>query len=114
MNKWRTKESNELTPLRGSVRWRQLREAVLRSNPLCATCAAMGRNFPAAEVHHIIPAAEMVKRYGEEGFYQVDNLVPLCRRCHDRNERAYRQGVADVVFPKEKRGIIHAEENDKE
>ena len=42
MNKWRTKESSELTPLRGSVRWRQLREAVLRSNPLCAVCAEKG------------------------------------------------------------------------
>ena len=106
---WQNKRKTELDALRGSPRWRQLREAVLRSNPLCATCAAMGRNFPAAEVHHIIPEAEMVKRYGDEGFFRVDNLVPLCRRCHDRNEQAYRQGVADVVFPPERRGVGNGE-----
>ena len=106
---WTSKKKTELDALRGSPRWRKLRETVLRSNPLCATCATMGRNFPAAEVHHIIPAAEMVKRYGDDGFFRVDNLVPLCRRCHDRNESAWRQGVTDVVFPKDKRGIKHEE-----
>lgn len=113
MTKWRTKQPSALDALRGSTRWRQLREAVLRSNPLCAVCAEKGIAYPADEVHHIIPAAEMVKRYGEEGFYAVDNLVPLCRRCHDRNEDAWRQGLAEVLFPKSRRGI-HAEKNDKE
>jgi len=97
-NGWRSKRSSELDALRASKRWRELRESILREQPLCVVCIALGRKFPAAEVHHIVPAAEMVKRYGEEGFYIRENLVPLCRRCHDRNENAWKTGTAGIVF----------------
>ena len=98
VNGWRSKRSSDLDRLRGSKRWRDLREAVLSEEPLCVVCLALGRKFPAAEVHHIIPAAEMVKRHGDEGFFIRDNLAPLCRRCHDRNENAWKTGTAEVLF----------------
>lgn len=107
MNKktnWRTKAKSKLDALRGSTRWQKLRAAVLRRHPLCVVCSALGRNFPAEEVHHIVPAAEMVRRYGPDGFFREDNLVAVCRRCHDRNETAYIRGVEDIVFPKTERG----------
>ena len=103
-NFWKTKGKSELDALRGSARWQKLRVEILSRRPLCVVCAALGRNFPASEIHHVIPAAEMVKRYGEEGFFREDNLAAVCRRCHDRNEHAWRRGVADVVFPPEVRG----------
>lgn len=101
---WKTKSKSELDALRGSARWQRLREVILRNHPLCVVCAALGRNFPATEVHHIVPAAQMVARYGTDGFFREDNLVALCTRCHDRNESAYIRGVEDVVFPKTERG----------
>lgn len=103
-NYWRTKSKSELDALRGSMRWQRLREAVLQHHPLCVVCKALGRNFPATEVHHIVPAVQMIRRYGREGFFREDNLVALCARCHDRNERAYIRGVEDVVFPESERG----------
>lgn len=56
-----------------SSRWRKLRAAVLRDEPLCRTCGAL-----ATEVDHIVPVAEG----GEE--LQRDNLQPLCHPCHAR------------------------------
>ena len=54
-------------------RWRKLRAIVLRdARGQCADC---GRG--AEEVHHQIP----ISKGGEA--YDLANLVPLCRLCHD-------------------------------
>ena len=102
--KFGNKRKTELDALRGSARWQRLREVVLRHHPLCVVCQALGRNVPATEVHHIVPAAQMVTRWGRDGFFREDNLVALCTRCHDRNEHAYIHGVEDIVFPVNERG----------
>lgn len=102
--KWKNKSKSDLDRLRGSARWQKLRAAILTRHPLCVVCWELGLPFPASEVHHIVPAAEMVKRYGDEGFFREDNLVALCTKCHDRNEHAYIHGVEDIVFPKSERG----------
>ena len=56
---------------------------------------------PAEEVHHIIPAQQMIDRFGDEGYFAGENLVCVCEECHIRNERAYRDGLAEVIFGKE-------------
>ena len=54
-------------------RWRRLRHLVLADSPACKEC-----DRPATEVHHIQPVSD-----GGEP-YEIDNLMPLCRLCHDR------------------------------
>lgn len=54
-------------------RWRKVRRLVLSSEPSCRVC---GR--PATEVHHIEKASER-----PDLAYDLDNLMPLCRACHD-------------------------------
>lgn len=53
-----------------------MREAILYKNPLCANCLRNGLNEKATEVDHILS----IRNGGR--MYHVDNLQPLCRRCH--------------------------------
>lgn len=59
-------------------RWRRLRKAVLRAEPLCRACKVE----LAVEVDHIVPVAEG----GAE--LDRDNVQPLCADCHERKTRA--------------------------
>ena len=102
--KWRTKtESAELRRLRSSSRWQRLRLALLLEHPVCEVCVRAGRPAPrpAEEVHHICPAQQMIDRFGDEGYFARENLACVCEECHVRNERAFRDGLAAVVFGKE-------------
>ena len=47
---------------------------VLAAEPLCRHCAERGQVTPADLVDHIIPLPS--------GNYSIDNLQPLCSRCH--------------------------------
>ena len=97
---WQKRENPELRRLRSSKRWQELRERILTEHPLCYLCRRLGMAPRlATEVHHIMPAAEAVKRGGEEAFYELRNLVPLCSYHHDRNESAWRNGLAETLFP---------------
>jgi 5-methylcytosine-specific restriction protein A len=65
-------------------RWRRLRAAKLRANPLCERCEARGRVTPTEEVHHKIPfdqgtTAEEI----EELAFDWDNLMSVCDPCHN-------------------------------
>jgi hypothetical protein len=44
--------------------------------PLCRLCLSAGKIEPATVVDHITPIAE-------GGTHETDNLMPLCKRCHD-------------------------------
>lgn len=66
----------------GCDRWRRLRLRVLRAEPTCRACKAIGRVTPASEVDHILP-----RRERPELTYEVENLQPLCKPCHSRKTR---------------------------
>jgi 5-methylcytosine-specific restriction endonuclease McrA len=54
-------------------RWGRVRDIVLRdARGRCKDCGRL-----AQEVHHVVPI-----RYGGQA-YDLANLVPLCRLCHD-------------------------------
>lgn len=50
------------------------RSAVLVAEPLCRHCAEAGRVKAAALVDHIVPRPA--------GAHDLNNLQPLCQRCH--------------------------------
>ena len=65
-----------MTHWRGSIRWRNLRAAVLaRDGHQCNQCGRASE----LEAHHVDPVANGGQRW------EVDNLVTLCNPCH-RNE----------------------------
>lgn len=92
-----------LTPRRSSVRtvrkgkyqeiyqdkrWKKLRKAKLRHNPLCERCESRNRITPADEVHHIIPFDR--GRTPEETeclAFDYDNLKSVCDPCHDEEHK---------------------------
>jgi 5-methylcytosine-specific restriction protein A len=63
-------------------RWRRVRLAQLRAEPLCRLCMDRGRAEPAQDVDHIKPLAD-----GGEPF-DLENLRSLCHPCHSRVTRA--------------------------
>jgi 5-methylcytosine-specific restriction protein A len=56
--------------------WRKVRMAFLAEHPLCARCETEGRLTPATLVHHVKPL-----RAG--GGHDSENLMALCRSCHE-------------------------------
>ena len=61
-------------------RWKAIRDAFIRSNPLCAECSERGRTVLAVVVHHVRPKAE-------GGGDEAANLRALCVSCHERTKR---------------------------
>lgn len=58
-------------------RWKKLRAAKIKANPVCERCAERGVTRVADEVHHIVPFDVDM-----ELAYDYDNLVSLCIDCH--------------------------------
>lgn len=60
-----------------TTRWKKLRAAVLRREPLCRACEQAGRTTAATDIDHV------VRHRGNPAlFWSVDNLQPLCGPCH--------------------------------
>lgn len=61
-----------------TARWRRLRLAVLRAEPLCRRCWTRDqRPVPATDVDHVEPHRGDPRR-----FWRLGNLQPLCAACH--------------------------------
>ena len=57
--------------------WKRIRDSYAKAHPLCEDCLKAGRAVPMEEVHHIVPISR-------GGTHARDNLVSLCRGCHNR------------------------------
>lgn len=65
-------------------RWKRLRAAKLRENPLCERCEIKNKVVPAAEVHHKIPFDRgRTPQEVDDLAFDMDNLQSLCDPCHD-------------------------------
>lgn len=63
--------------LYNSKRWKQLRQMVLDSHPMCVACRQVGRLTQAEDVDHI------VAHQGDQRlFFDLTNLQPICKPCH--------------------------------
>lgn len=68
-----------------SERWRRLREWKLINNPLCELCLKDGNTVPAEDIHHIVSFMEVDDINERKRLaYDYDNLMSLCKRCHQR------------------------------
>ena len=66
-----------------SARWRALRLAKLRDNPLCEMCEKKGIVKPADDVHHIQSFMEVDDPDARRLLaFDFDNLMSLCDECH--------------------------------
>jgi 5-methylcytosine-specific restriction protein A len=67
-----------------STPWRTLRRAFLASVPLCHDCRQRGLMVYATEVHHI-----KERRDFPELAFDWDNLMALCKACHNAKRRRH-------------------------
>lgn len=68
-----------------TTKWRSLRNSYLRDNGgMCENCYYNGIIVPATDVHHIISPFTTGYTFERktELFYDVNNLMMLCQRCH--------------------------------
>ena len=63
--------------LYNTTQWRRMRYNILSKNPLCARCSKYNYIEPAVDVDHIIS-----HKGNKELFYDMNNLQPLCKKCH--------------------------------
>jgi len=66
-----------------STQWRKIREIKLSLNPLCQICEDKGLIVPAIIIHHID---------GNELNNDMDNLMSVCRSCHEQIHKGDRWG----------------------
>ncbi len=75
-----------------SAHWKRLRAIKFTNNPLCEICLREGRTTPAEDIHHIrsfMQTDDEALRY--ELAYDYDNLLSLCKQCHQKIHNGVRQ-----------------------
>ena len=76
----------------GDKRWKQLREYIMRNNPLCVDCLFEGRSVPATEAHHRIPfSTGKTEEEKMKLLLSPDNIEPLCSFHHDKRHAILKQ-----------------------
>lgn len=70
-----------------TARWKQMRNAHIRDEPLCRECKKQGRITAGREVDHIIPHENK-----PELMWDAHNLQTLCRSCHSAKTMRERGG----------------------
>lgn len=81
-------EQAEARRIRSSRRWQKVRDAILSEAPFCRDPHER-HAVPvlAAEVHHVVPVARAPSLA-----FDADNLMPVCRVCHELIEREGKGG----------------------
>ena len=64
------------------TQWTKVRAMKLQQDPLCEFCESIGKVTPAVLVHHI-----KTIRDRPEIRLEMENLMSLCRSCHDEVHR---------------------------
>lgn len=78
-------------------KWRRLRAIKLADSPLCEDCLRAGRIESAVDCHHdvsFMTATDAATRYHLA--YSYDNLISLCKTCHQRRHNGETAHEADA------------------
>ena len=80
-----------------SARWQKTTRLVRqRQDNLCAECLKLGIAIPIDSVHHIQPAEEHASDdVFERQFFNLDNLVGLCRKHHEEADLLLLKGTRE-------------------
>jgi len=72
-------------------RWKRLRAAKFRENPLCEKCEIKGITRMAEEIHHKIPfQTGRTPEKIEVLAFDWDNLQSLCIPCHKEEDKKFK------------------------
>ena len=74
--------ATDAAAFRSRQAWQRLRRMYLNAHPLCQGDGCRNRTTPATEVHHRLPVAAR-----PELALDPDNLMSVCRACHEWLER---------------------------
>lgn len=68
-----------------SERWRRLRAWKFACSPLCELCLKQGKTVPAEDIHHVV-SFMTTDDYNQRMTlaYDYDNLMSLCKQCHQK------------------------------
>ena len=94
----KTKRDNVRTVRKGKYqdiyqdrRWKLLRAAKMRANPLCEVCEMKDRVTPTKEVHHKIPFDTGTTQEEIEYLaFNWNNLQSVCNPCHKDEHKKLR------------------------
>ena len=75
------------TKIYNSKRWKDTRAYILAEQPFCVDCEKEGRVTAATDVDHINNLTNIYKSGDFDEAYNIDNLQPLCKRCHGAKTR---------------------------
>jgi 5-methylcytosine-specific restriction enzyme A len=83
-----TRKKGEYQEIYQDKRWKQLRNAKMKANPLCERCESVDDVVPMQEVHHKIPFNTGKTRDEVEALaFSWDNLESLCESCHEERHK---------------------------
>ena len=93
------KIAKDKSDIYNSKEWKELRAAKLRStNGLCEECLKQGVNTEARCVHHVVPIeTARTKDEMRRLSFNWDNLMSLCKPCHDRIHKEMGSNTAKIV-----------------
>jgi 5-methylcytosine-specific restriction protein A len=72
-----------------TTRWKRLRAAKVKADPLCQRCLAKGIVKPVDEVHHRKPFDPDAPDY--DLIFDFANLISLCYQCHREEQTPLRR-----------------------
>ena len=75
----RVRESANVSRMRRSKAWLDMRAYHLTTHPFCEACKAIGRYVMATDVDHIRP-----HKGDSRLFFDPSNLQSLCKACHSK------------------------------
>lgn len=82
--------------------WKELRNRYIRQHPLCKMCAMEGRSVPAEHVHHVVPFMQgKTKKERWSLLLNYNNLMSLCRECHQKIHREMKHEKDAVLTEKD-------------
>ncbi len=80
-----------------TARWRRMRVLQLMAQPLCQVCEGCGRTELAVDVHHLRSFTGFEGAARRMVAFDPDNLISLCKVCHQAVHHGYLKGAASLA-----------------